>query len=90
MARHFDGLVWKGLGLEKYPELRDMYFGNYTHLLYLKQIDAQDETERAKAAADRLGLTYIEADAGLEVLEKRILDTIEQSGSNNRRTGELI
>jgi hypothetical protein len=56
LARHFDGLVWKGLGLDRYPELRDAYFGNYTHLLYLQQLPDQNESERAERAAEKAGL----------------------------------
>ena len=30
LAKHFDALVWGSLGLDRHPELRDAYFGNYT------------------------------------------------------------
>ena len=30
LAKHFDALVWSGLGLDRHPELRDLYFGAYT------------------------------------------------------------
>ena len=39
LARHFDRLVWQFLGLDRYPQLRDMYFGNYRKLVYLSQFD---------------------------------------------------
>jgi hypothetical protein len=77
LARHFDGLVWKGLGLDRHPHLRDLYFGNYTHLLYLRQSPDQDESERAQAAAARLGLQYVEVDTGLTVLEQRLTALVE-------------
>ncbi|MEM7537964.1 MAG: DUF1638 domain-containing protein [Chloroflexota bacterium] len=77
LAHHFDGLVWKGLGLDRYPELQEMYFGNYTHVLYLKQLQEQDETQRAQAAAKRLGVQYVEAEPTLDVLENRILRLIQ-------------
>jgi hypothetical protein len=73
LARHFDGLVWKGLGLDRHPDLRDLYFGNYTHLLYLQQLPDQDEQVRAQAAAEKLGLTYVHADTGLNELEERMV-----------------
>jgi len=28
--------------LDKYPELQEMYFANYTHLMYLKQLPDHD------------------------------------------------
>ena len=30
IARQFDAFVWKPLGLDRHPELRDSYFGHYT------------------------------------------------------------
>lgn len=77
LAHHFDGLVWKGLGLDRYPQLRDLYFGNYTHVLYLRQLPDQDESERAQAAAERLGLRYREVDTGLGVLEERVAALVQ-------------
>jgi Protein of unknown function (DUF1638) len=56
LARHFDRLVWKGLGLDRFPELRDTYFGNYKRVVHLVQsVDPAIET-RALAAAKRLAL----------------------------------
>ena len=39
LARHFDALVWQGLGLDRHPELRDTYFGNYRRVVLLSQSD---------------------------------------------------
>lgn len=78
LARHFDGLVWKGLGLDRHPQLRDLYFGNYTHLLYLQQATDQDETERAQAAAAKMGLTYKQIFTDLDVLEARLMVLVEE------------
>lgn len=58
LARHFDKLIWEGLGLAKHPELRDMYFGNYTKLVYFAQTDDAKLDIMAETAAARLGLTY--------------------------------
>lgn len=78
LAHHFDGLVWKGLGLDRYPELRDLYFGNYTHVLYLQQLPEQDESARAQAAAEKLGLTYKHIFTDLDVLEARLVALVEE------------
>ena len=78
LARHFDGLVWKGLGLDRHPQLRDLYFGNYTHLLYLQQQPDQDQSERARAAAAKIGVEYVHADTGLDELERRLVAMVEQ------------
>jgi hypothetical protein len=58
LARHFDTLVWKGLGLDRRPDLRDAYFGNYRHVVYLAQTDDPHLTATAQAAADKLGLDF--------------------------------
>lgn len=76
LARHFDGLVWKGLGLDRHPELRDLYFANYTHVLYLQQSDENEQTARAQAAAQKLGLEYAHVDTRLDVLEARLVAAV--------------
>jgi hypothetical protein len=58
LARHFERLMIEGLGLDKNPELRDAYFGNYRKLVYLAQLDDPALDAKAKAAAERLGLAY--------------------------------
>lgn len=58
LARHFDALVVRPLGLDRHPELLDDVFGNYRRLVYLAQTDDGALDARARAAADRLGLAY--------------------------------
>ncbi len=58
LARQFDTFVWKPLGLDRHPELRETIFGNYTKLVYLAQTDDPVLTARAKGYADRLGLAF--------------------------------
>ena len=58
LARQFDAFVWKPLGLDHHPELRDMYFGNYEKLVYQAQTDDPELTRTARACADRLGLSF--------------------------------
>lgn len=58
LVRQFDTFVTKPLGLDRHPDLRDMYFGNYDRLIYLAQTDTPELQNTAKACADRLGLKY--------------------------------
>jgi hypothetical protein len=58
IARHFDRLIIEGLGLDRHPELRDDYFGNYRRLVYLAQIEDPRLKAKAEAAARRLGLAF--------------------------------
>ncbi|NND01276.1 MAG: DUF1638 domain-containing protein [Acidimicrobiia bacterium] len=58
LVKHFDRMVWRNLGLDRHPELRDMYFGNYRKVIYLSQLDDPALVNRAHEAADRLGLEF--------------------------------
>ncbi len=58
LARQFDAFVWRPLGLDRHPELRGTYFGNYERLVYLAQTDDPGLTARAEDCARRLGLAF--------------------------------
>lgn len=58
LARQFDAFVTVPLGLDRHPQLRDMYFGHYSRVVYLAQTDDPDLTARARAAAEKLGLLF--------------------------------
>jgi Protein of unknown function (DUF1638) len=58
LARHFDKLIWEGLGLHKHPELLPDYFGNYTKIVYLAQTKENGLREKAEQAAKQLGLDF--------------------------------
>ena len=58
LAKHFDALVWGSLGLDRHPELRDMYFGNYRRVVLLSQTDDPAVVEAGRRAAEMLGLEF--------------------------------
>lgn len=58
LARHFDTLIVKGMGLDKYPGMTEMMFANYKRLVYLAQTDDPILDQKAEKAAERLGLTF--------------------------------
>lgn len=58
LVRQFDAFVWKPMGLDRHPELRDMYFGNYTKLVYQAQTNNPSLDAKAEDCARRLGLSY--------------------------------
>ena len=70
LARHFDRLVIQGLGLDRFPQLRDDYFGHYHRLVYLAQTHDAVLAAKAQAAAARLGLAFEQRFTGLGGLEK--------------------
>ena len=69
LARHFNRLIIKDLGIDRHPELLPLYFGNYKKVLYLSQTENAELQEKAKAAAERLSLEYEYRFTGLTGLE---------------------
>jgi hypothetical protein len=77
MVRSFDHLVIEGLGLDRHPELRDDYFGNYSRVIYLAQEDNAELRARAEWAAAQLDLPLEIRQVGYGQLEKRLVDLME-------------
>lgn len=73
LVRQFEAFVWKPLGLDKHPELRDTYFGHYTKLVYQAQTDDPALDEKAKDCAKRLGLEFEKRFTGYGDLEAELL-----------------
>lgn len=74
LARHFEALVIRGLGLDRYPELLPLYFGNYERVIYLSQAPTSDLLARAEAAATRLGLAFMHRPVGYGDLPAALID----------------
>ncbi len=58
LARQFRAFVIEPLGLDRHPELKPMYFGNYRKLIYLSQEEDEELQRKAREAANYLGLEY--------------------------------
>ena len=58
LVRHFDRLVFRGLGLDRHPELLPTYFGNYRRVVYLAQTRSPALDAQARACARLLGLDF--------------------------------
>ncbi len=63
-ARQFDTLLWKGMGLDRHPDLKDLYFAHYDRVVHLAQTDDPVLDAKARAAAERLGLRYVRRATG--------------------------
>ena len=58
LARSFDALVIRGLGLDRHPELLGTYFAGYRRVVYLSQREDPALLAMAVRAAARLGLAF--------------------------------
>lgn len=65
LAKHFDALMWQGLGLDKHPQLLPMYFEHYTRVVLLSQSTDESVLAAGRAAAERLGLRFEHRHVGL-------------------------
>ncbi|MEO1694878.1 MAG: DUF1638 domain-containing protein [Pseudomonadota bacterium] len=74
LVRHFDALVWRGLGLDRHLELRAAYFGNYTRVLYLAQTDDPQLHAAAVRAAAHLSLPLEVLSTGYGHLTPALVD----------------
>ena len=71
----FDRVVWRELGLDRYPELRDDYFRHYTRVVWLAGRRTPDMERAAKRAAERLGLPLeiVDAPGGLNASLRNLM-----------------
>ena len=69
LVKQFDAFVWRPMGLDRAPELRDLIFGNYTTLVYQSQLNDAALLEKARDCAARLGLEFVHRHTGYGELE---------------------
>jgi hypothetical protein len=72
LARTFEHTVLRELGLDRYPELRDDYFGSYTRVLWLAQVDTPANRSAASRAAAAIGLPLEVRVVGDGALEREL------------------
>ncbi|SHG85714.1 Protein of unknown function [Jatrophihabitans endophyticus] len=72
LVRSFERTVVRELGLDRYPELRDDYFGTYTQVVWLTQRPDAELRALADAAAARLALPLRIVPTGHAGLEREL------------------
>jgi uncharacterized protein DUF1638 len=76
LVRSFDRVVWRGLGLDRHPELREDYFRHYTRVVWLAQRPTQALRHKAEHAAARLGLPLEIREVGDAGLERQLEELV--------------
>jgi len=83
LVRGFRGTILKGLGLDRFPQLKEDYFRNYHRLVYMVQNHNTDLIERAQRIAEYLELPLELRHTGYGLLEERLVALMQ---SNNDPT----
>ena len=76
LARTFEHTVVRELGLDRYPELREAYFGHYTRVVWLAQHATPATRRAAERAAAHLGLPLEVREVGEDALERQLIDLL--------------
>jgi len=72
LVKNFDRLVIDGLGIQKYPSLKEDYFKNYKNVVYLAQKQDNVLESKARECADYLNLEFSTLFTGLNNLENQL------------------
>ena len=88
LARNFERLVIRGLGIDRHPELLGTYFAHYTRVVFLSQTDDPDLLALARRAAARLGLAFEHRATGLANLAAPIMAFAERGDSRPACTSD--
>lgn len=86
LVRHFDRLVIKGLGIDRYPQLITDYFANYNRLVYLAQTDSEKLQAMAREQAKLLQLKYHYRYYGDEPLSQTLVPALASGQAKQRNT----
>ena len=76
LARSFARTVLQELGLDRYPELRDTYFGHYTRVVWLAQQPDPELRALAEQAAASIGLPLTVVETGDRGLDRALADLV--------------
>ena len=87
LARQFDAFVWRPLGLDRHPGLRDAYFGNYEKLVHLAQTDDPALDALARQHAARLGLAHERRFTGLGPMAEALGPIADRAAPASPRRG---
>jgi hypothetical protein len=79
LIKNWDVAVMKGLGLDRFPHLKDLYFGSLKEVLYLRQTSVPNPEleQKARDIAEYMGLPIEIKDTGVTPLEALLVPLVE-------------
>tara|TARA_B100000700_G_scaffold79323_1_gene89226 strand:- start:1578 stop:2171 length:594 start_codon:yes stop_codon:yes gene_type:complete len=77
LVKNFDRLVIEGLGIQKYPSLKEDYFRNYKNVVYLAQLQDNVLESKARECADYLNLEFSVHFTGLKNLRNQLNEAMK-------------
>jgi hypothetical protein len=78
LVRNWQRAVVEGLGIGRFPYLRNTYFDHCTDVLYLRQSAEPTLEAKAREIAADLNLPLEIRDVGLGDLEGRLIDLVDE------------
>jgi hypothetical protein len=78
LVRGFRGTIWRGLGLDRFPQLKEDYFRNYKRLVYLSQSEDEELLAKAQEIASTLELPLVVHHTGLGLLNDRLTEWMDR------------
>jgi len=78
LVRAFKGTILKGMGLDRFPHLKNDYFRNYKRVVYLSQNGNIEYRQKAEEIAEYLELPLEIQETGYGLLEERLVELVEK------------
>ncbi len=79
LVTNWDRAVIKGLGLDRFPWLKETYFGNLTRVLFVRQHPDADREAKAREIAAYMEKPLEIHDLGIEPLDSLLTPLIEEN-----------
>jgi uncharacterized protein DUF1638 len=79
LVTNWDRAVIKGLGLDRFPWLKETYFGNLTRVLFVRQHPDAAREAKAREIAGYMELPIEIHDLGIEPLEDLLVPLMEET-----------
>jgi hypothetical protein len=78
LVRNWERAVVDGLGIGRFPFLKERYFDHIADVLYLRQTPDPSLERKARGIAGSLGVPIEIRDVGLGDLERRLIDLVDR------------